>query len=338
MKKVCVYSQMTVVMASKLLDTVEMSSVAAIPSGTQVCEAISMLCKEQEKQQNKFVYIKFPFGMMDYDGLKSIQAYHDSVQHKQMMLEEKNWLHDVDKLGSEIGISMSQINQHFEEKIWTPNPDKQHTSVQSLVGNRWLSNYDIDSIFEIINRKYDNIIGFVCKSSQFMYSFADLREKADKTIKKKITITKILVALNIRYENGEYLISDGERTGTHWSLLMVELSKNTAYYGDSLAWSLPANLTATVEASLKVISSDLSIDITKCLQNIIVLQQSGVSNKGNVPFYPLQTCSNMCGIIVVCMSAIVSECWNSWVTWSKPTDPPFISKPSANGYVLDPKK
>ena len=78
-----------IVAAVELLDTVEMSCLTLIPSAAQVRQENSMLCKRQEKKSNKFVYVKFPFGMMNNDGLKTIQAYHDCVVHKQKMCEEK---------------------------------------------------------------------------------------------------------------------------------------------------------------------------------------------------------------------------------------------------------
>ena len=32
-------------------------------------------------------------------------------------------------------------------------------------------------------------------------------------------------------------------------------------------------------------------------------------------FYPLPSCSNVCGVIVVCMVAILCDHWKSWLTW-----------------------
>ena len=322
------YLPMEIVAATEMLDTVEMNSLSMIPSEAQVRQAISMLCKRKEKDTNKYVYVKFPFGMMDYNGLKTIQAYHDGVQHKRKIREEKKWLHDVNKLSSEVGVDLPEIKRYFEEHIWT---SKQHAPIQSLVGDRWLSNYDIDAIFDLINKKYDNTIAFVCKPSQFMYG---LQEKIDETIKNKTNITKIFIALNVGCDKGEIFVSDEKRSGIHWSLLIIDVSTNTAYYGDSLAWSLPSNLISAVESSLKIILSELEIDIRKCLQNIIVLQKSGVPINGRTPFYPLQTCSNMCGVIVVCMSAILYESWGSWVTCTNQTVLPLISKPSVNSRQL----
>ena len=319
MKRKCMsrYFPMELFVSTKeMVDTVEMGSLGTIPSEAQIRQAISMLCRRQENEPNKFVYIKFPFGMMNYDGLKTIQAYHESILYKQKIQEEKDWLQSLSKVSSEMGLNLTEITQHFEESVWNSSTSK---PIQNLVGDRWLTNFDIDAIFEIINKKYDNVIGFVCKPSEFVYSFAGLQEKVARTMKSETSVARIIVALNIGCENGKYFITDEERTGEHWSLLIIDINNNTAYYGDSLAWPLPTNLLSTVKSNLSVIESDLGIDISRCLQNIVVLQQ------GCEPFYPLQTCSNMCGVIVVCMSGILSESWDSWVKWK---ELPLISKPS----------
>ena len=68
---VCKHLHMDIVTATEVMDTVEMCSLSVIPSEPQICQAISMLCREQEINPNKFIYIKFPFGMMSYGGLKN---------------------------------------------------------------------------------------------------------------------------------------------------------------------------------------------------------------------------------------------------------------------------
>lgn len=54
------YFPMEIVAVANMLDTVEMCSLAMIPSEAQVGQAISMLCKQQEREPNNFVYINFP--------------------------------------------------------------------------------------------------------------------------------------------------------------------------------------------------------------------------------------------------------------------------------------
>ena len=253
---VCMHFPMEVVSVSEKLHTVELGSLTMIPSESQVRQAISMLCKGQDDINNKFTYIKFPFGMMNYDGLKTIQAYHESVQSKQRMNEERDWLYSARQIGSRLKISMTEIDKYFQ-KMWTAAAS---SPIQNLVGNRWLTDSDIDSIFQIINKKYHNIVAFVCKPRQCMYSSAGLRDKVTQC--NGTCITKIIIALNVgREENGTCYVSNEGRSGIHWSLLIIDINKHTAYYGDSLAWPLPTNLTNIVESSSTLVLADLGINI-----------------------------------------------------------------------------
>jgi len=52
-----------------------------IPSFHSVPQAISVLCKQTEVGVKRFLYgIRFPFGLMDYTGLKQLQSYHCNME------------------------------------------------------------------------------------------------------------------------------------------------------------------------------------------------------------------------------------------------------------------
>ena len=50
-------------------------------------------------------------------------------------------------------------------------------SIRNLVGKRWLSDYEIDKVFHIVNEVYNNTIGFVCKPTHILYLSSGLHEK-----------------------------------------------------------------------------------------------------------------------------------------------------------------
>ena len=39
-----------------------------------------------------YTYVKFPFGILNFDGLKMLQKYHNYTQIKKKISEEKAWL------------------------------------------------------------------------------------------------------------------------------------------------------------------------------------------------------------------------------------------------------
>ena len=50
-----------------------------------------------------YTYLKFPFGILDFDGLKMLQKYHDYTQKK--VYEEKTWLKESEKTSGSLGIN-----------------------------------------------------------------------------------------------------------------------------------------------------------------------------------------------------------------------------------------
>ena len=73
----CMFLPMEVITIPERIKVVEVGSLIEIPSQFQVRQAISMLCKKQEEHPDKFSYIKFPFGMIDYGGLNALLTYHE---------------------------------------------------------------------------------------------------------------------------------------------------------------------------------------------------------------------------------------------------------------------
>ena len=78
-----------------------------IPSIRSVTQAISVLCKQTEVRMKNFVFINFPFGLMDYNGLKQLQLYHCDLHHKSVI---QTWLSEA---GNIYGIHMKKIKEFF---------------------------------------------------------------------------------------------------------------------------------------------------------------------------------------------------------------------------------
>ena len=91
---VCMFLPMEIVTFSEKVKVVEVGSLVEIPSEIQVRQAISELYKKKE-HPDTFSYIKFPFGMIDFDGLKRLHEY---VALKTMEAEEKAWIKQAKKI------------------------------------------------------------------------------------------------------------------------------------------------------------------------------------------------------------------------------------------------
>ena len=117
-------------------------------------------------------------------------------------------------------------------------------------------------------------------------------------------------------DRGTYYVSDEKRRGVHWALLVIDVENGTSYYGESLGWSVPGNLADTVGSNLKRMEE---ISVITALENVIDMNKFScdASNTGSTScklFCPLQSCSHVCGVIVVCMAAVLCDYWEIWLS------------------------
>ena len=67
--------------------------------------------------------------------------------------------------------------------------------------------------------------------------------------KSKCTNGKVLTVRRDQKSKSVF-ITDGVSQGNHWTLLAVDVKEKLSYYGDSLRWDVPSNLTHMVEPLL----------------------------------------------------------------------------------------
>ena len=80
--------------------------------------------QSQRKQWNKvLLYAQFPFGVVDYKGLKQLQAHHESVHEKHITTEEMEWFKICRSTFSShkpVYVSKLQaLEAYFQDKVWT---------------------------------------------------------------------------------------------------------------------------------------------------------------------------------------------------------------------------
>ena len=157
-----------------------------------------------------------------------------------------------------------------------------------------------------------------------MYSSVGLNNKLCSVRDSGVILSKVIVVLNVSCDNdGTYYVSDEQ---WHWTL---ELKNGMTYYGDSLGWPLPDILVNTVGSNLKRLEGNFGINIMTSL--ITTNKLSGDVLTQASWFYTLQSCSHVCGVILVCMAAVLRNHRNSWLTWGSQMEEvhvPLLSKRS----------
>ena len=118
--------------------------------------------------------------------------------------------------------------------------------------------------------------------------------------------TSLFFALNVgKDSSGNVFIASGSRSGCHWTMCHVDREKKKIVYGDSLAWSVPVDLLPRLEQFIEHIYGE-------CLSDYSVFEchtSSNVSTEREhkcgfscASQYPLQTCSDICGVVVLIMA------------------------------------
>lgn len=131
-------------------------------------------------------------------------------------------------------------------------------------------------------------------------------------------------------------VSEGNKQGTHWTLLAIDFKNTVSYYGDSLGWPFPDNIENTVVPNLRKIEQDIEISIIKSMENLVIINKmtNNTVNGHSHFFYPIQSCSNVCGIVVICMAAALCDKWNTWLTWNNQVLGSLLSNPTMNNNQL----
>ena len=173
----------------------------------------------------------------------------------------------------------------------------------------------------------------MCKPTRFLYSSAGLNEKICRVYKNSFNLSRIFVALNVGHDDQGTYVSDENRQGVHWALLIIDVKNGISYYADSLCLSVPNNLTDTVGSNLKRMEEDLGINLSTSLKNVIDIKSNTGSESCKL-FYPLQSCSNVCGVIVVCMAVVICDNWELWRCGNRMREIPMLSNPSTNSMQL----
>ena len=142
---------MEVVTVAQRVEVVELNSLIEIPSEVQVRQAISNLYKQKSDCPDKFSYIKFPFGMIGYNELDMLLKYHEHMTYTKKANEENVWLEHAKQNCRNLGIDIDKICKY----VCSTRKSCHNASIWTLVGERWLTDEAIDSVFGIINKKHD---------------------------------------------------------------------------------------------------------------------------------------------------------------------------------------
>ena len=129
-------------------------------------------------------------------------------------------------------------------------------------------------------------------SINVLYNFCTVNNLKSPKEKTGEEVERLTIVINVGMDADGSVFVAGERPGCHWVLVSSDLSSNpTVLYCDSLGWNSPTNLLE----SLSTLTAVLGI----VKMHVPTTTGHGHHHAADCKNYPLQTCSNMCGVVAV---------------------------------------
>lgn len=217
-----------------------------------------------------------------------------------------------------------------------------HNELCTICLNRWLSCDPIRWLIKSLNGSQPHT--YCLYLNEFRGDPSSLKCFVNGSTKPD----RFLFAVNVgRSSKGDTFIASDLQRGCHWTLCFVDITRREIVYGDSLGWPVLHGLIDKVHSFIRLACSAErdAFSVVLCHDPHSVNLRTGTHdcNFECAQHYPFQTCSSICGIVVMVMAAIA--CHNfplfklmstSCISQGNTIQPPhiYLQKPSQfNGYL-----
>ena len=120
--------------------------------------------------------------------------------------------------------------------------------------------------------------------------------------------SSLIFFVSVAISTGKTVLASDHHRGIHWTLCQVNHTNKSVVYADTLGWQVPEGLTEKVNHFINAVYRE---DITDYEMNICHKPESTVNGHHSCTpscaKYPVQTCSNVCGVISMVMAALATH-------------------------------
>ena len=250
---------------------------------------------------------------MDLQTIQTLLKIHSVKKIKKAVEQELPWFAEkYTKPQTVVEHPCASPLAKFQELLYTNRNDEisqpcnmSPSELSRLCVDRWMSDDRMLWMTKILNNLQTDtycvyLNGMINKDPRKLRRFS-------KTILPR-PLNQLLFVLNVGASHGKTFLGTDEHIGCHWTLCVVDLNVKRIIYGDSLGWPIPEGLVDKVKgyitAATKEDGSDYSVTMCHDSNSISPLTSSHICNQKCVQLYPLQTCSSICGIVVIIMAAL----------------------------------
>ena len=152
-------------------------------------------------------------------------------------------------------------------------------------------------------------------------------------------VKRLVLPLNVGKENGQTFIGTMNKSGSHWVLVVVEIRPfKRILYCETLAWKPPSDIIDVVNRYISHIPRIGKYDDTHLFlaHHPMATSRFGHMCDWRCRNYPLQTCSDVCGVIVLIIAALaaVDQPLFQFLIGPSEKSQVYLQRPSQHAYFL----
>ena len=286
-------------------DVTDISAITKMPSKSN-CEAMLGFFKF-----GKHSAITCSLGTYTMVSIETLLKIHSLREISQRVKQEVKWLkispphpNDACLLPDKLDEYKSLLFQNSDGKV-VINKTILASDLACLACDNWLNLATIQGFVDLLNDQSTETAIFV------LNNLIGLNKKQLQALTYTLgKVNYITFIVNIGGNLKETFVAQPDKPGWHWTLLFMDATENKWFYCDTLGWATPSDLKPLVDSILDVFSRELSL-LRKPAQGRFVVHKpdSHVRDfhkctSNCFDNIHLQSCGNICGVIVTIMGAI----------------------------------
>ena len=277
-----------------------------IPPRSYLCEWKNDIEKYQKSNPGKTAFVKCK---LKKQVAYNMEAINDLIRiHKEVQRELDWYAEIVDWPANVEEYPNNQSITHFRSLLYSSRTDEVLADYDMPVGElsklcctRWLSSDHICWMTETLNKAqgetYSIYMNYVGNVERFV---------SRRIVPLQPKPSKYFFILNVGGDDGAVYLGSDSKPGNHWTVCYVDTDRKIIMYGDSIAWQRPEILLDKIAQFVHEIKNESIVSYSFVYAHDPLSMGSSGHRCGSkcIHLYPLQRCSNVCGVVALIISAI----------------------------------
>ena len=268
------------------------------------------LCERKPlPNSNSVCFVESPFGRFYENGIDGTLQILNLLDTKRAVEKELDWFSTTCPRPHSVASHPSAESiQKFKSMLYGKPLDKLITGLQmspdeiaKLCCDRWISTDQVQWICDKLNALQSTVFCIPINHVQDI----TLLVQHSQSSQDKPKPTSLFFFINVGKDTtGKVFIANHSKPGNHWTMCHVDAEAKRITYGDSLGWRVPFKLRDILRQFVEAFFEDVSgYSSSSCHAagdvNAFTNHKCGSSCASQ---YPLQTCTNVCGVVVLLMA------------------------------------